>query len=165
MGIEPQNESFQTAANAARAVHDGATDGSPIGAAAAEVSENATQDDSATEQAFGPGPSLPPFLGMLFGSIMAAELAAEEAAAEEAAAEEAETAEIVEDATDFYAVAQKLTAMSNGAESFADHLELNGMGDVAEFVREAASKVRKGAKLARSNARETLVVLVPDDAE
>ena len=160
MGIEPQNESFQTAANAARAVHDGATDGSPIGAAAAEVSENATQDDSATEQAFGPGPSLPPFLGMLFGSIMAAELAAEEAAAEEA-----ETAEIVEDATDFYAVAQKLTAMSNGAESFADHLELNGMGDVAEFVREAASKVRKGAKLARSNARETLVVLVPDDAE
>lgn len=156
MGIEPQNESFQTAANAARAVHDGATDGSPIGAAAAEVSENATQNDSATEQAFGPGPSLPPFLGMLFGSIMAAE---------QAAAEEAEAAEIVEDATDFYAVAQKLTAMSNGAESFADSLELNGMGDVAEFVREAASKVRKGAKLARSNARETLVVLVPDDAE
>ncbi|HIV77335.1 MAG TPA: hypothetical protein H9899_07405 [Candidatus Sphingomonas excrementigallinarum] len=156
MGIEPQNESFQTAASAARAVHDGATDGSPIGAAAAEVSENATQDDSATEQTFGPGPSLPPFLGMLFGSIMAAE---------QAAAEEAEAAEIVEDATDFYAVAQKLTAMSNGAESFADSLELNGMGDVAEFVREAASKVRKGAKLARSNARETLVVLVPDDAE
>lgn len=155
MGYE-NNQGFQAAAAAARDIHDGATDGSPIGAAAAEVSENATQDDSATEQAFGPGPNLPPFLEMIFGSMMAEAVAA---------AEEAETAEIVEDATDFYAVAQKLTAMSNGAESFADSLELNGMGDVAEFVREAASKVRKGAKLARSNARETLVVLVPDDAE
>lgn len=155
MGIEPQNESFQTAASAARAVHDGATDGSPIGAAAAEVNDNATQDDSATEQAFSPGPNISSFFDMIFGSMMAEAVAA---------AEEAETAEIVEDATDCYAVAQKLTAMSTGAESLADHLELNGMGDVAEFVREAASKMRKGAKLARSNARETLVVLVPDDA-
>ncbi|WP_375292180.1 hypothetical protein [Sphingomonas melonis] len=148
MGIEPTTDAFQTT---------GATDGSPIGAAAAEVNETPTQDDTATatEQAFGPGPNLPPFLEMIFGSIMAAE---------QAAAEEAETAEIVDDATDFYAVAQKLTAMSNGAEAFADSLELNGMGDVAEFVREAASKARKGAKLARSNARETLVVLVPEDA-
>ena len=124
--------------------------------AAAEMGGTPSQNDGAKEQASGPGPNLPPFLEMLFGSVIAEG---------ELAAEEAEAAEIVEDATDFYAVAQTLTGMSTSAESFADSLELSGMGDVAEFVREAARKARKGARLARDNARETLVVLASDDVE
>ncbi|MCG7348898.1 hypothetical protein [Sphingomonas sp. ACRSK] len=121
--------------------------------AAAEMGDTQTQNDGATEQASASGTNLPPFMHMLFDSLVAAE---------DAAAEDAEAEEIVQDATDFYAVAQTLTGMSTNAESFADSLELNGMGDIAKHVRAAAKAVRKGAKVSRANAAESLTVLSSD---
>lgn len=163
MGFESTNESFKAAAADARAVHDGvvagnitgnitgasatavfgSTCGSPIGAAAAEISENVAELPRTKENALGIRAFIDSFMADMVGEAVSA----------------AETAEVVADAENQFATAQALTAMSTGAEALADKLELEGQGDVAEFVRIAAKATRKGAKLARRNATDTLTLV------
>lgn len=144
MGYE-NNASLSAAAAAAQAIHDRATSGSPIGAAAAQVAEEAATDAPPTAG------TVPDFIRLILESIIERSVEADiNAAADQ------EEEELLDDAAGDFAVAQQLTVMFNNAEVFADTLEMNGKGDVAEFVREAAKLVRKGANLARANARDVL---------
>lgn len=146
-----ENESFRAAAENLHATM-GKTDGSPIGAAAA--AEQAADDTGKEEATYGPGEKFPEFLSMLLDGAahVATIIATEDASVDE-------DVEITEDATELYVIAQTIDQIEGAISSMADELELEGHGDVAEFLRLATKKLGKGAKLARSNARDTLAIL------
>lgn len=96
-----------------------------------------------------------------FGSTIVSLIAERVAEAQsEQAYKEAEN-----DASEYYLVAQTLTTLAAGAEALADTLELKGMSDVADFVRDAASKARKGARVARENAQDVFSDFFADAGE